>query len=79
MIIWEGEDFLDGVICPSEDDFLRATGGVAFAELLEGYWFFPCSVVLVIGSEEVVNGAKDMLRHLPLFSWTSLDYTDEVI
>ena len=40
-IIREGEDFHDGVNCPSEDDFLRAPGGVAFAEVLEGDWFLP--------------------------------------
>ena len=78
-IIWEGEDLLDGVNRPSEDNFLRAPGGVAFAELLEGYWFFPCSFVLVIGLEEVANDMKEVLRHLPPFDWSSLDYTDEVI
>ena len=78
-IIWEGEDLLDGVNRPSEENFLRAPGGVAFAELLEGYWFFPCSVFLVIGSEEVVNSAKEISRHLMLFRWISLDYTNEVI
>ena len=61
------------------DDFLRAPGGVAFVELLEGYWFFPCSFVLVIGLEEVANDMKEVLRHLPPFDWSSLDYTDEVI
>ena len=70
---------LDGVNRPLEDDFLRAPGGVAFADLLEGDWFFPCSVILVVGSEEVVNGAKEMSRHLPLFSWPPLDYTYEFI
>ena len=50
-IIRDGEDFLDGVYHPSEEDFLRAPGGVAFAEFLEGDWFLPCSVVLVFGSE----------------------------
>ena len=57
-IIQEGEDLLDGVNCPSYDNFLHAPGGVAFAELLEGHWIFPCSVFLVVGSEEVVNGVK---------------------
>ena len=50
-ILWEGEDLLDGVYRPSQDNFLRAPGGVAFAELLEGYWFLPCSVVLVVWLE----------------------------
>ena len=79
VIIREGDDLLDGVYCPSEDYFLRAPGGVAFAELLEGDWFFPCSVVLVVGSEEVVDGVKEMSRHLPPFCWSSLNYNDEVI
>ena len=48
-IIWEGEYLLDGVDHPSKKDFLRAPVGAAFAELLEGDWFFPCSVVLVVG------------------------------
>ena len=78
-IIWDGEDLIDGVNRPSKDNFLRAPGGVAFAELLEGDWLFPCSVVFVVGSEEVINGAKYMLLHLQLFSCPSLDYTDEVI
>ena len=56
-----------------------APGSVAFVDLLEGDWFFPCIVVLVVGSEEVINGAKEMSRHLPSFCWSSLDYTDEVI
>ena len=34
-IFQEGEDLLDGVNRPSEDNFLRAPGGVAFAEILE--------------------------------------------
>ena len=67
------------VYCPSEDDFLRAPGGVAFAELLDGDWFLLCSVVLVVGSEEVVDSVKEMSRHFPLFCWPSLNYTDEVI
>ena len=78
-LVWDGEDLLAGVNRPSKENFLRDTGGVAFAELLEGDWFFPCSVVLVVGSEKVVNGAKGMLHHLPSFSWPSLYYTDEFI
>ena len=50
MIIREGEDLLDSVNRPSKEEFLRDPGGVAFAELLEGDWFFPFSVVLVVGS-----------------------------
>ena len=78
-IIWDGEDLIDGVNRPSKENFLRAPGGVAFAELLEGDWFFPCSVVLAVGSEEIFDGAKLMLRHLPSFCWTSLDFTNEFI
>ena len=72
-------DLLDGVNRPCEDDLLCAPGGVAFAELLEGDWFFPCSVVLSVRSEEVVDSAKEVSRHLPYFDWPSLDYNDEVI
>ena len=79
VILWEGEDLIDGVYFPSKDNFLRAPGGVAFVELLEGDWVLPCSVVLVVGSEEVVNGVEEILRHLPPFCWPSLNYTDEVI
>ena len=68
-IIWEGEDFLDSANQPFEYDFLRAPGGVAFVELLEGDWFFPCSVVLVVGLEDVVDGAKEMSSHLLSLSW----------
>ena len=78
-IIWEGEDLLDGVNRPSEDNFMHAPSGIAFAELLEEDWFFPCSVVLVVGLEDVFDGAKEMSCHLPSSSWLSLDYTDEVI
>ena len=78
-IIWEGEDFLDGVNRRAKDDLLHAPGGVAFGELLEGYWFLPCSVVLVIRSEEVVNGAKEVLHHLPYFGLPYLDFNNEVI
>ena len=78
-IIREDEELLDGVNQPSEDDFLRAPGGVAFAEILEGDWFLTCNVVLVVRSEEVVDDAKDILRNLLSFCWTSLDYTDKVI
>ena len=66
-ILQEGEDLLDDVYLPSKDNFLRAPGGVAFEELLEGDWFLPRSVVLVVGLEEVVDGVKEMSRHLPLF------------
>ena len=79
MIIREGEDLLDGVYHPSKDEFLRAPVGVAFAELLEGDCFFPCSVVPFVGSEEVVDGMKYMACHLSSFCWPSLDYTDEII
>ena len=79
MIIREGDDLLDGVYCPSEDYFLRAPGGVAFAELLEGDWFFPCNVVLVVTTEEFVDGAKEVSHHLPSIRWPSLCYTDETI
>ena len=41
-----------------------ALGGVAFAELVEGYWFLPCNFVLFVWTEEVVDGAKEMPRHL---------------
>ena len=78
-ILREGEDLLDVVYRPSKNDFLRAPGGVVFAELLEGDWFLPRSVVLVVGSEEVLDGVKEMSLHLPLFRWSSLNYTDEVI
>ena len=78
-IIREGENLLDGVYRPSEDDFLCAPSGVAFVGILEGDWFFPCSVVLVVGLEEVVNGVKEMSRNLPPLCWSSLDYTKEVI
>ena len=70
---------LDGVNFPSENNLLCAPGGVSFAELLEGDWFLPCSVVLVISLEEVVDAAKEVSRHLPSFDCPSLDYTDEVI
>ena len=63
----------ENVYFPSKDNFLCDPGRVAFDELLEGDWFFPCSVILVVGSEEVVNGVKEMLRHLPPFRWPSLD------
>ena len=56
LIIWEGEHLLDGVNRPSKDNFMCAPGDIAFAELLEGYWLFPFRVVLVVGSEEVVDG-----------------------
>ena len=45
---WEGEDLFDGVNLPAKDDLLRAPGGVAFAEIFEGYWLLLCSVVLSI-------------------------------
>ena len=78
-IIWDGEDLIDGVNRPSKENFLRAPGGVAFAELLEGDLFLPCSVVFVVRLEDVVNGAKEVSRHLPSFCWPSLDYTNEII
>ena len=78
-ILWEGKVLLDSVYVPSKDDFLCDTGGVAFAELLERDLFFPCSVLVVVWSEEVVNGVKVMSRHLPPFCWPSLNYTDELI
>ena len=40
-ILREDEDLLYGVYCPSKDNFLRAPGGIAFAEILEGDWFLP--------------------------------------
>ena len=70
---------LDGVNRPAEYELLRAPGVVAFVGILEGYWFLPYSVVLVIRTKEVVDGAKEVSRHLPSFGWPSLDYTDEVI
>ena len=79
VIIQEGEDLLDDVNRPSEDAFMRDPGGVAFAEILEGDWFLPCSVVLVIGSEQVINVVKEMSRHRPSLCWPFLDYTNEVI
>ena len=66
-IIQEGDDLLDCVYRPLEEDFMRAPGGVAFAQLLEGDWFFPCSIVLAVGLEEVVNGVKDMSWQMPAF------------
>ena len=78
-IIREGEDLLDSVYHPSEDNFLHDPGGVAFAELLEGDWLFPCRVVLVVGLEEVVDGVTEMSHHLTPFCWSYLNYTDEVI
>ena len=78
-IIREGKDLLDSFYRPSEDNFLRAPFGVAFVELLEGYWFFPFHVVLFVGSEEVVDGVKEMLHHFPSFCWPSLNYIDEII
>ena len=57
-ILWEGEELLHCVDRPAEDDLLCAPGGGAFAELLEGDWFLPCNVVLVVWAEEVVDGAK---------------------
>ena len=78
-ILREGAELLGDVYRPSKDDFLHAPGGVAFAELFEEDWFLPRSVVLVVRSEEIVDGVKDMLHHLPSFNWPSLNYTDEVI
>ena len=51
MIVWEGEYLLHCVNCLSEDNLLCASGGVAFAELLEGDWFLLCNVFLVVGTE----------------------------
>ena len=48
-ILREDEDLLYGVYCPSKDNFLCASGGVAFEELIDVDCFFPCSVVLVVG------------------------------
>ena len=78
-IFWEGEDLFDGVNFAAKDNLLHTPGGVAFAELLDGDYFFLCSVVLGISPEEFVNGAEEVLRHLPSFGWHSLDYTDEFI
>ena len=57
-IFWEVDDLFYGVNCPAKDNLMRAPGGVAFVDLLEGYWFLPYSVVLVIRPEEFVDGAK---------------------
>ena len=78
-IVWEGEDLLHCVDFPAEDDLLCAPGGVAFVELLEGDWFLPCDVVLVVRAEEFVDGAKEVSRHLPSLCWPPLCYTDESI
>ena len=78
-IVWEGEDLLHCVDCLSKDDLLCAPGGVAFEELLEVDFFLPCNVVLVVRTEEFVDDAKDLSRHLPYLRWPSLCYTDEVI
>ena len=51
VIVWEGEYLLHCVNCLSEDNLLCASGGVAFAELLEGDWFLLCNVFLVVGTE----------------------------
>ena len=37
------------------------------------------AIVLVVGLEEVVDGMKEMSRHLPQFCCPSLNYTNEVI
>ena len=78
-IVWEGEDLLHCVDCLAEDDLLCAPGGVTSTEILEGDWFLPCIVVLFVRAEEVIDGVKEMLRHLPSLRWPSLCYTDEVI
>ena len=67
MVFWEGEDLFDGVNRPAEDDLLRVSGSIAFAELLEGDWFLPCSVVLGIRPEEFVDGAKEVSLNPPSF------------
>ena len=64
---------------PAEDNLLCAPGGVTFADILEGYWFLPCDVVLVVRAEEFVDGAQEVSRHLPYLFWPPLCYTDEVI
>ena len=58
VVIQEGDELIDDVYRPSEDNCLCAPSGVAFAELLEGNLFFPCHVVLVVDTEEVVGGVK---------------------
>ena len=78
-IVWESDDFLLCVDLPSKDEFLCAPGRVAFAELLEGYWFLLCNIVLVVQAEEVVDGAKEMLYHIQSLRWLYLCYTNEVI
>ena len=70
---------LGGANFPSEDNLLHAPDGVSFAELLERDWSLLCSVILVVRSEEFVDGAKEVSRHMLSFGWTYLDYTDEVI
>ena len=57
-IVLEGEDLLHCADRPAKDDLLCAPGGVAFVELLEGDWFLPCNVVLVVRAEEAVDGVK---------------------
>ena len=70
---------LYGVNRPAKDNLLCDSGGVAFAELLEGDWFVPCNVVLVVRAEEFVDGAKEVSQHLLSLRWPSLRYTNEVI
>ena len=79
MIVWEGEDLLHCVDRPAEDDLLCEPGGVTFAELLEGYWLLPCNVLLVVRTEEFVDGTKEMSRHLPSLCWPLLCYTNKFI
>ena len=78
-IVWKGEDLLHYVDRPAKNDLLFAPGGVDFANLLEGYWFLPFNIILVVRTEELVDGAKEVLRHLPSLCCSSLCYTNEVV
>ena len=59
----------DRVNFPAKDEFLRAPGGVAFVELLEGDWFLPCSFGIGISTEDFSSIARKGCRVISLLSF----------
>ena len=74
-----GWDLIYHINHPAKHDFLHAPDDVAFAKLLERYWFLACSVIFRFWAEEFINGAEEVPCNMTSLVWPSLHYTDEVI
>ena len=76
---WEGDDIVDRIHEPSENNFLPCQCGIALENFLRSVWFLLGSVGSIVGAEDEVNSVEEVLSVFLAHNCATLGQGKEVV